>query len=89
MVDSTGCSRGAVRGAHSVVGESDFLTIVAVLLVSPDDHQIFDQAFADFAACQPTLIFALETKVQTRECLRGAAWLVQARVAGRGLLTPC
>ena len=62
MVDSTGCSRGAVRGAHGVVDESDFLTIVAVLLVSPDDHQIFDQAFADVVAGQPTLILALETK---------------------------
>ena len=38
MVDSTGCYCGDVRGAHGVVYKSDYLSIVAVLLVPPDDH---------------------------------------------------
>ena len=50
MVDLAGQSYSTVRGAHGVVGESDLLPIVAVLLVPPDNDKVFDQALADFAA---------------------------------------
>ena len=70
MVDSTGCSRSTVRGAHGAVGKRDLLPIVAVLLVPPDDDLVLDCALADFAAAEPALAVALETKVQARECLQ-------------------